>query len=266
MIYRQYTWGLGGKNDPDKNMLLDYNYLRLYHSLLKKISGSFFLGAGYSLDLHYNIRTDDDSVTAGEIPVYDYDLQKKTVSSGPVLNMMIDSRRNSINPAGGMYPAVDYRFNTTWLGSTQNWQSLFAEIRKYIPFEHKRQNILALWSYYWAITSGRAPYLDLPSIGWDNTSKSGRGFQQNQYRSKSLFYSEAEYRRDISRNGFWGFVLFANLHGVSEFETGKFSYWHPAAGFGLRVKFNKLSKTNVAIDAGFSKGYGAVYLTLGEVF
>ena len=53
MIYPQETWGLGGKNDKDKHVILDYKYVRAYQSLLKEVGNQVFLGAGYTLDYHY---------------------------------------------------------------------------------------------------------------------------------------------------------------------------------------------------------------------
>jgi hypothetical protein len=82
----------------------------------------------------------------------------------------------------------------------------------------------------------------------------------------SLFYTEAEYRRDITNDGLLGFVVFSNLNVVSEPDTHQYSYLHPAVGTGLRIKFNKHSATNVAMDIGFSKGYTGLYFNLGEAF
>ena len=268
MIYPQETWGLGGKNEKEKHVELDYNYIRVYQSLLKEAGRDFFLGAGYTLDYHYNMGIKGDSTHFTDVPFYSYkdELLNKTISSGPVLNFLIDSRRNAINPEGGFYFAVDYRFNLQKLGSTEDWQSLYIDMRKYFSFSNKQKNLLGLWSYFWAVTKGNAPYLDLPSIGWDYLNHSGRGFQQSRYRGRHLFYIESEYRRGISSNGLWGFVVFANLHSTSEYLTDRFVYWHPATGFGVRLKFNKISKTNISVDFGFSKDFFGVDLALGEIF
>ncbi|HEY6504467.1 MAG TPA: hypothetical protein VIZ28_10875 [Chitinophagaceae bacterium] len=268
MIYPQYTWGIGGNTNDDDKVLLQYNYLRFYHSFLKKVGKRIFLGAGYNLDYHFNASLEKDTTALTKIPFYDYgdEYKERTVSSGLVMNFLVDSRRNSINPPRGAYLAVDYRFNFEFLGSSFNWQSILVDARKYFSFDKRRQNILALWSYYWGLTKGKAPYLDLPSIGWDSYSRSGRGFEQNRYRGKRLVYFESEYRKDISRNGFLGFVLFTNIHSVSEYHGNQFTYWHPAAGAGLRIKFNKISRTNIGIDLGISKDYTGIYLLLGEAF
>jgi len=268
MIYPQETWGLGGKNEKEKNIILDYNYVRVYQSLLKEVGNNVFLGAGYTLDYHYGLSISEDSSHLPDISFYDYKdrLLNNSVSSGPVLNFLIDTRRNPINPDGGFYFSTDYRFNLDELGSTDDWQSVYIDMRKYFSFSKKQKNLLAFWTYYWGVVNGNVPYLDLPSIGWDYLNHSGRGFQQSRYRGKHLLYFESEYRRDISRNGFWGFVLFSNIHSVSEYKDNHFVYWHPAAGAGLRIKFNKISRTNIGFDFAMSKDFTGIYLSLGEAF
>lgn len=268
MIYPQFTWGIGGNTNSDHKLLLQYNYIRVYQSLLKKVGKTLFLGAGYAFDNHFNVNLESDSTTQADIPFYDYgmDSRENSISSGPVINFLIDKRRNSINPPEGVYFAIDYRFNAQFLGSTFDWQSILVDARKYFPFDTHRKNLLAFWSYYWGITNGKAPYLDLPSIGWDYNSRSGRGFQQNRYRGKRLFDFESEYRKDISKSGFLGFVVFANIHSAAEYQGNHFEYWHPAVGAGLRIKFNKISGTNICLDVATSKDFTGFYLALGEAF
>ena len=60
-------------------------------------------------------------------------------------------------------------------------------------------------------------------------------------------------------------MVFSNISTVSGSGT-LFTSWHPAAGTGLRIKFNKGSGTNLGIDYAFSKGYGGIFLNLGEAF
>jgi hypothetical protein len=56
-----------------------------------------------------------------------------------------------------------------------------------------------------------------------------------------MLYGEAEQRFKLSSNGLIGAVVFANITSVSEFNSQQFKYWHPGAGFGLQLKFNKYS-------------------------
>jgi outer membrane protein assembly factor BamA len=162
---------------------------------------------------------------------------------------------------------IVYRVNAMGLGSDANWQSLYIDLRKYISLTSGHdQNVLAFWAFYWKAIGAGTPYLNLPSIGWDPYQRSGRGIQQNRYRGKSLLYFESEYRKDITADGLLGFVVFANVNSVSETETNSFSYWHPAAGAGLRIKFNKKSGTNIAIDYGHGEGHSSIIFGLGEAF
>ncbi|WP_413666748.1 BamA/TamA family outer membrane protein [Mucilaginibacter sp. Mucisp86] len=266
--YPQYTWGLGSRNDYSEKTLINYNYVRFYQSALKRITSYFFAGGGYNIDYRSGIKSDDPAIDLKQFTGYNYGTGGSSVSSGINLALLYDTRNNSINPLPGSYFNVVYRINPAFMGSNDSWHSLYLDYRKYVPLNpanKNQQNTLAFWSYFWTVLGGNTPYLDLPSIGWDPYNRSGEGIDQNRYRGKSLFYFESEYRRDITSNGLLGFVAFANVNTVS--GSGTFlKSWHPAAGTGLRVKFNKGSNTNIGIDYAFSRGYSAVILNIGESF
>ena len=265
--YPQFTWGLGSTNEESDRSLVDYNYIRFYQAALKQIEPYLFAGFGYDLDLHSNIHSDESGIDLKNFTNYNYGTAGSSFSSGITFNLLYDSRKNSNNSLPGAYTSFIYRFNPTFLGSNSNWQSVYIDLRKYLslnPGKPAQQNILAFWTYLWS-SFGKVPYLDLPSLGWDLYNRSGRGFDQNRYRGKTLFYFEGEYRRDITENGLLGFVVFSNINTVSGSGT-LFTSWHPAAGTGLRIKFNKGSATNLGIDYGFSKGYGSILINLGEAF
>jgi hypothetical protein len=267
LFYPQYTWGLGGNNHTGR-VLVNYKYIRFYQSVLKQILPNIFIGAGYAADYHINIKTIGDTIGLQKFTGYNSGTNpgQNSFSSGLLIDFLYDSRVNPINPASGVYANFVFRGNKQYLGSNTNWNSLNLDLRRYISFNMQRQNVLALWGYYWTVLNSNVPYLDLPSIGWDSYQRSGRGFDQNRYRGNGLVDFEAEYRRDLTENGLFGYVVFANLNSVTEQDKYQFKYWHPAAGLGLRIKFNKLSGTNVAIDYGASKGFSSFYINLGEVF
>jgi outer membrane protein assembly factor BamA len=272
-IYPQYTWGIGGDKLESDRILIRSSYVRFYQNALKRIRPYLLAGFGYNLDYHIDLRPDIDSINLPAYTKYAYGTANNSnqFSSGLSFNLLYDTRNNSINPIPGIYAAITYRANPSFMGSKEFWHSLFLDFRKYIPFDGEAsggsgQNVLAIWAYYWTVMGSHAPYLDLPAIGWDAYQRSGRGFYTGRYMGNSLFYTEAEYRRDITENGLFGFVVFSNLNVVSEPDTHQYSYLHPAAGTGLRIKFNKHSATNVAMDIGFSKGYTGLYFNLGEAF
>ncbi|WP_295674520.1 hypothetical protein [uncultured Mucilaginibacter sp.] len=273
MVYPQFTWGLGGGQPESARFLVNYNYIRFYQAALKKIKPYFFVGAGYAFDDYLDIENSDNSINKGNtisnFTQYKFgtSTDKNSFSSGPTVNLLYDTRKNDLNPLPGTYANVVYRYSGVVFGSNNSWQSLYLDFRKYISLNHGGpKSELAFWSFYWTTLTTGAPYLNLPAIGMDPYNRSGRGFEQNRYRGKRLFDLETEYRGDITHNGLLGFVLFANVNSASQLKSNRFVYWNPAAGTGLRIKFNKKSDTNICIDYGFSRDYTSVKVGLGEAF
>ena len=268
MVYPQYTWGLGGNQGPEDKFLVNYNYLRFYQSVLKQIKPYFYAGLGYNLDYYIDIESNGDQ-NLRKFTGYKYGTatDQDAFSSGVTVNLLYDSRKNSINPLPGAYANIVYRVNAKAFGSHTNWSSLYIDMRKYVQLTNSGpKNVLAFWAYYWTTLTPRTPYLNLPSLGWEPYQRSGRGFPQSRYRGDRLVYFETEYRRDITRNGLLGFVVFANVNSVTEPENHAFVYWHPAVGTGLRFKFNKKTGTNISLDYGVSKNFSSISLNLGEAF
>jgi hypothetical protein len=263
--YPQYTWGPGGNSSDENKTMIDYNHLRVHQNALKGILPHFSAGIGYAYDYHYDIKIEETGYSESVIG-YLPEPTDHSVSSGIALPVLYDSRRNALNAQQGFMASFTYSFYDPIFGSDDRWQSIYFDMRKYFHIPGTKGNVFAMRSYYWTI-SGNPPYLDLPSNRWEPISGSAsRGIKQNRYRSNAILYFESEYRFGITKNGLIGGVVFANITSPSEYETHNFIYWHPAAGTGIRLKFNKFSNTNVAFDFGFSKGFASVYLNIGEAF
>jgi hypothetical protein len=270
--YPQDTYGLGGHSSLDNNEDIDYNQWRIHQIVLRKVWPNIYAGLGYFLDYHWNIK--QAGLPDGQVSdATKYGLPTQTTSSGPVFNFLFDNRKNSINPKSGFYANVLYHPNFKFMGSDSNWQSMIIDLRKYFPFPANSKNILAFWNYYWLTLSGKPPYLDLPSTGWDNYNNTGRGYIQGRFRSANMLYLEAEYRFGITNNGLIGGVVFANAQSFSNYNPTNYNtstnfdnIW-PGLGFGIRIKVNKHSDTNVAIDYGFGMdGSHGFFVNLGELF
>src|ERR1019366_7230812 len=105
LVAPQYTWGLGGGQPESDKFLVNYDYLRFYQSALKRITPFFFIGAGYEFDYYLDIENNDNTVinngnTIANFTHYKYgtSTDKNSFSSGPTLNLLYDTRKNSINP------------------------------------------------------------------------------------------------------------------------------------------------------------------------
>ena len=260
------TYGLGNHTSLSDALPIDYSYIRLYQYVYHEVFNHGFIGMGYNLDNHWNVKTKiDTGKIFNEFIKYQYGL--RSVSSGISLNFLYDNRKNSLNPLNGTFITVQYRSNLAFLGSDNNWQSLLIDFRHYFRFPASSDNILAFWSYNNLTLNGEAPYLDMPSIGWDNYNNTGRGYVPGRFTGNNLFYAESEYRFHITRNGLFGGVVFCNAETLPGKPSDNPDAVIPGYGFGLRIKLNKLSDTNLSIDYGFGIGGSkGLFFNLGEVF
>lgn len=264
--FPQETYGLGGLTTDADGYQIDYDYLRFYQTLFKTIFTDFYIGFGYDFDYFFNVS--EVNPPAGVVTDFQkYGLNPKAISSGVTLNLLYDERRNSISPQQGYYANIIYRNNFTFLGSDTSWQSLLLDLRKYQNFPSSSKNIIAFWTYDWITLRGKPPYLNLPATASDTYNNFGRGYIQGRFRGRNLLYFETEYRFGITPNGFIGGVVFANAQSFTEETTQRFESILPGWGAGIRIKLNKFSKTNLALDYGFGlHGSHGIFANLGEVF
>jgi hypothetical protein len=263
----QPTYGLGPARPGELESPMDYRLLRFYETVYHEAAENVLVGLGYHLNYYFDVI--DHNATQGivtpYVQYYGGTAPSHTLSSGLSFNVLTDTRDNPINTMKGVYARGSFRILPTWMGSDDNWQSLEAEFRAY-PRLGPTGNVLAFWGLSW-LTMGRAPYMDLPAIGWDYNNRSGRAYAQGRIRANDLVYGEAEYRMRLSRNGMWGAVAFVNLTSASDPTDGSLQTPNPGVGAGIRVKLNKHSDTNIGIDFGFgSEGSNGVFFGTGEAF
>ncbi len=262
--YPSYTYGLGGNSSRLNEDQLNYSYVKVDQEALKNLANNLYGGIGYNLDYHFYIQqlgtpeTDYNTYNNGAT---------KTVSSGILAHLKYDSRTNINNPKDALFASISYRYNSTLLGSDDDWQDVQIEIRKYIKLASNPNSVLAFWTWDEYTFGGKVPYLDLPSTGWDTYANTGRGYIQGRYRGTSLIYLESEYRFGLTHNGLLGGVLFANGEAVPNWPSNRITTINPGYGIGLRIKLNRYSDTNLCIDYGWgTQGSQGVFFNLGEVF
>jgi hypothetical protein len=263
--FPQDTYGLGGKTTEADGYPIDYQYIRLYQTVLRTIAPDFYAGIGLDYDNYWNIQELNAHDTATDWDRYGFSSSSRSV--GPTLNLLYDGRRNAINPQPGYYANLVLRSNFTFMGSEANWSSLLVDLRKYFHFPFSSKNILAIWSYNWFTLDGKPPYLNLASTASDTYQNLGRGYIQGRFRGENLVYLESEYRFGITTNGLLGGVVFANAQSFTEPGSHSFEKILPGWGLGLRIKVNKFSRTSIALDYGFGlNGSRGIFANLGEVF
>jgi len=291
LLFNQKTYGLGtgpqAMSAPATNE--DFNLVRIHQTVLRKVWSDLYVGLGYRLDSYYDVQDTNMDLTAPEPvvgPGYAYSLAygfspHQGVLSGATLAVLFDSRDSTISPYRGYYGSATFTANPTWLGSSQPSTNLEAQFRVYAPLsDDVPRNVLGFWLYYRGVTSGAAPYLTLPSIGWDQKNRTGRGYVQGRWRGTQELYGEVEWRFRITNNGLLGGVVFGNASSfaapafqasgpgwtyASE-KVGVLQVIRPAGGFGLRFMMNRDSRTSVALDFAFGESSFGVWFNAGEYF
>ncbi len=264
---KRSTWGLGPIADSQQEYPMEFKLVRAYATLYRRTSGPVFIGLGYHYDEFGDIV--DSRAQQGEatpFTVYSRGAPGRTVAAGFSVNVLGDTRDNLVNPSAGYYLSGSFRDYLKGAGSDSNWQEMWIEMRLYPHLPSRSQNVLAFWLYGW-MTFGEAPYLNLPSNGWDTYGRGARGYLQGRIRGANQIYFESEYRWSLTRDGLLGAVVFLNAITTTEPESGIFARSNLGGGVGLRIKFNKNSNTNLTIDYGWGEaGSKGIFLGMSEVF
>ncbi len=262
------TWGLGPIYSNQEEYPMSFLLNRVYATVLRRVSGPVYLGVGFHYDEFSDIVDDRAEQENIDTPFSEYSegSPTRTRASGFSLNMLADTRDNLVNPRRGYYLSWSFRDYLAEMGSDESWQELWIEARVYPHVPKSSRHVLAFWLYGW-MSFGPAPYLNLPSNGWDTYGRGARGYVAGRIRGDNQIYVEAEYRRSLTRDGLWGLVLFTNITSTAQPDLGTFGDPDPGVGVGLRVKFNKNTDTNLTLDHGWGRdGSRGWFLGMTEVF
>ena len=275
-IGRDYI-GKGGADsvlaDPThKAYSINSFYFVAREKVYKHIAKNLFLGAGLSMEYRTDIKNKDTVNDATPSSVYNNEHgfpQDHYSTVGFLFNIEYITRDNPNRAFRGVYFDAGVRINQTWMGSTKDAVQVTSDIRKYISLSASRPElVLALWNWGSYLVGGAIPYLELPGTAKDGSFRSGRGYTTQYFKSTQFNDTEAEFRFPITRNNFLSGVAFGNLQtGNDEQGTPLFQVFQPGYGAGLRVLFNKQTRTNLALDYAFGRfGNKGFFLNLNEAF
>ncbi|MCW3090543.1 MAG: Surface antigen [Ferruginibacter sp.] len=260
-------------NAGRKGRVLHSLYYIFREKVYKEMMPNFFVGAGLSFEIRRSIE-DRAAAVNGLTPYniyserYGFDLDHYA-SNGVLLSAEYTTRDNQNRAYKGIYADAGFRLNQGWLGSTKNALQFTTDFRKYFSLSLRNpEHVIAFWNWGSYLMSGALPYLELPGTGKDPGSRSGRGYTVTYFKGTKYNYSEVEYRFPITRNKFLSGVSFFHLQTANnDLGTKLFQQWQPGGGAGLRVLFNKATRTNLCLDYAFGKyGSKGFFLGLNEAF
>jgi hypothetical protein len=260
-------------DNPDE-FSIRYTYLKINERIYRKITDHIYVGAGLSFNFYNNIDDDRKNVKVEDTHNYRYSIRKgynpfKYNANGILLNFQYNSRDQPNRAFKGVYADVILRANQGWLGSDHKAVQLKMELRKYWSLsETDPENVLAFWHWANYLLGGSLPYLELPGTASDAYGRIGRAFIIGRFKGPSFVYNELEYRFPLTSNKLLSGVTFVNIESANNQRDIKLCrYWEPGAGLGLRLLFNKYTRSNMCFDyARGSYGSNGFFLGLNEVF
>lgn len=271
---------ISGGSDADKILANPARKVYSVHSLYynirekvyKEVQKNLFVGAGLSFEIRRNIQNKDTVNNATPSSVYNNQHgfpQDHYSANGFLFNVEYTTRDNQNRAYKGIYFDAGIRVNQTWIGSTKNSVQFTTDFRKYLSLsESSPETVLAFWNWGSYLFSGSIPYLELPGTARDGAFRSGRGYTAQYFKSTQFNDTEAEFRFPILANKFISGVTFVSMQTASDEQGTKlFQVFQPGYGAGLRVLFNKATRTNLALDYAFGKfGNKGFFLNLNESF
>ena len=275
-LIADYGIGTGNKEyryKTDSTFLIRFTFIRLTEKIYRKIGSNLFAGGGISFDIRTNINDQQLEVLPSS-PHKRYSLRndfdsKKYSANGLLVALQYNTREHPLRSYGGAYVDFNVRFNQKWLGSTKNSIQLIYDLRKYISLSKRNpEHVVAFWHWASYKLSGTVPYLELPATAYDTYGRSGRAYTMGRFKGPSYACFEAEWRFPITKNKLVSGVAFMNLQTASDDLQKKiFQYWEPGGGGGLRILFNKQSRSTICMDYARGKyGSSGFFFGLNEVF
>jgi len=259
--------------DPNhKGYLIRSYYYNAREKVYKNVAKNLFVGAGLSFEIRRHINIGDTTNNATPSSVYNnrHGFPKDRYSAnGFLFNVEYITRDNPNRAYKGIFFDAGIRVNQKWIGSTKNSVQVTTDFRKYLSLSATSpEMVLAFWNWGSYLLGGDLPYLELPGTGRDGTYRSGRGYTSQYFKGTQFNDTELELRFPILANKFISGVTFVNLQtGNDEHCTKIFQVFKPGYGGGLRVLFNKHTRTNLALDYAFGRfGRKGFFLNLNETF
>jgi hypothetical protein len=181
--------------------------------------------------------------------------------SEATIGVLRDSRDFVFNPTAGTFAQFTVGTSSSAIGSEFDFSRLRLDARQYRRL--RGEHVLATHVLLTGITSGRAPFDQLPLVGGGDIM---RGYARGRYRDEWLAAAQAEYRSPFVRR--LGYVLFAGAGTVADdLSEPDGSRWLPTYGAGLRVQIDARQRTAVRVDYGRGgDGASGLYIGFNQAF
>jgi outer membrane protein assembly factor BamA len=223
---------------------------------MMRVVPNLYAGLQYRfIDMTTTVRFDPPPFPDLEIPP----LELNTVSSALGLTGEYDTRDNEYQPGQGLYVTATWLFADSALGSDIDYSR--GEFRAN-GYDRLSEKAIVAWRASVCQASDSAPFYDICNFG---SQSDLRGYVMGQYRDRSMFAIQTEYRRKLF--GRFGMVVFAGVGAVApDFGAMTGEELLPAGGVGLRFEASRKYGVNVGVDYAVGRDSSAFYFRIGEAF
>lgn len=181
------------------------------------------------------------------------------------LNFSFDNRDYPYYPTKGFDLSVRPKFNTSWLGSDNDYIDTDYAFKGYTSLASDK--VLA-FSVNGGFATGDVPFDGYQNYGVRNSL---RGYTTGKYKGRNMIAAQAEYRWNFYKR--WGAVAFAgtgSIWGTDTDENGEEVFnrdWLPSVGTGLRFMVSPAKKINLRLDYAWGvDGNQGLYFGVMEAF
>jgi hypothetical protein len=214
----------------------------------------FFIGPQYG----YSNVESSLNLSNPDRPIIDSlanEFNKKTTMSALGIIANYDSRDNTISPNKGLYSGIEYNYNATWLGASQEFSELELFFYSYVPIN---KWLSSIYHFDAQSVTDKAPYYMRPYLKL-------RGAPVMYYQGDITALVETQWRAMFYKN--WGVIGFAGagkaFNSFSEFSDNE---WVINYGTGLRYIMEKAFKTRVGVDFAWANENFGWYIVVGTSF
>jgi len=287
-IALDYGLGTGRPHQGDDNFVLNglpvslspgvvpiqYTYFKFYEKIYRKLFDDFYAGMGVAVDGYQDIFRPGRGATRRHNYNAMYGIKNGYPlggywANGLLFNLQYNSRDHPNRPYKGIYADIVLRLNSETLGSEHDATQLKTELRKYWSLSSANpEHVLAFWLWGDYLLKGSLPYLELPGTGADADERGGRPYTIGRFKGTSFYFNEMEYRYPITEDKLLSGIAFVNAQtGSNQQNIRLFEKWDSGEGAGLRLLFNKYTRSNICMDYGVGN-YGAkgLFIALNETF
>ena len=250
--YPDQYYGLGQNTRKSNQERFESHRQEIRLGAYRKWIGNWYLGPILRYRNWYGIRSLEEESQLN--------LKSGGRSSSLGAGILLDTRKNLLNPWQGNYVSLTWQEDRSFTGSEFSFRKFSADLRFYKAI--KKRHLLA-FQVRNESNFGNLPFFQAAALG---SSVDMRGYFRGRYRDLHYLAAQVEYRVPL----FWviGMTAFGGVGDVAaDYSRFNLPSVKPSYGAGLRVLVDKQENINLRFDYALGKdGASGFYVGFGEAF